>query len=92
MAELVAAIGVPHSPHYPSQYPKDGPENTSRTYRAVKEHLDAAKADRFVGMYVNDWTRSYGDRGREAVRRLLARGHACGVLPDLVTPEWVAEV
>ena len=26
MAELVAAIGVPHSPHYPSQYPKDGPD------------------------------------------------------------------
>jgi hypothetical protein len=48
MAELVAAIGVPHSPHYPSQYPKDGPESTSRTYRAVKEHLDAAKADAIV--------------------------------------------
>jgi len=25
------------------------------------------------------------------VRLLLARGHACGVLPHLVTPEWVAE-
>ena len=48
MAELVAAIGVPHSPHYPSQYPKDGPDHTSRTYRAVKQHLDAAKADAIV--------------------------------------------
>jgi protocatechuate 4,5-dioxygenase beta chain len=48
MAELVAAIGVPHSPHYPSQYPKDGPERTSRTYRAVKAHLDAARADAIV--------------------------------------------
>ena len=48
MAELVAAIGVPHCPHYPSQYPKDGPEDTSRTYRAVKAHLDAAKADAIV--------------------------------------------
>lgn len=54
--------------------------------------LPREKADRFVAMYVNDWTRSYGARGREAVRRLLARGHACGVLPHLVTPEWVAEV
>ncbi len=53
--------------------------------------LPREKADRFVAMYVNDWTRSYGERGREAVRRLLARGHACGVLPNLVTPEWVAE-
>lgn len=53
--------------------------------------LPREKADRFVGMYVNEWTRSYGTRGREAVRRLLARGHACGILPRLVTPEWVAE-
>jgi len=53
--------------------------------------LPREKADRFVGMYVNDWTRSYGERGREAVRLLLSRGHAAGVLPQLVTPEWVAE-
>ncbi len=30
--------------------------------------LDPALADRFVGMYVNDWTVDYGPRGREAVR------------------------
>jgi aromatic ring-opening dioxygenase catalytic subunit (LigB family) len=48
MAELVAAFGVPHSPHYPSQFPKDGQHHTSRTYRAVKKHLDAAKADAVV--------------------------------------------
>ena len=48
MAEMVAAIGVPHSPYYPSSYPKDGPDVTSRTYRAVKDHLDAAKADAIV--------------------------------------------
>jgi len=45
MAELVAAVGVPHSPHYPAQYPKDGPQDTPRTFREVKAHLDAAKAD-----------------------------------------------
>ena len=48
MAELVAAIGVPHSPHYPAQYPKDAADETPRTYRAVKERLDAAKADAIV--------------------------------------------
>lgn len=52
--------------------------------------LPREKADRFVGMYVNDWTRAYGERGRETVRLLLARGHAAGALPKLVTPEWVA--
>ena len=53
--------------------------------------LPREKADRFVAMYVNDWTRSYGERGREAVRLLLARGHAAGALPKQVTPEWVEE-
>jgi protocatechuate 4,5-dioxygenase beta chain len=48
MAELVAAIGVPHSPHYPSQFPKDGPHGTSQNYRAVKAHLDAARPDAIV--------------------------------------------
>jgi 1,4-dihydroxy-6-naphthoate synthase len=53
--------------------------------------LPREKADRFVGMYVNDWTRSYGPRGREAVRLFLRRGHDAGILPALVEPEWVAE-
>jgi 1,4-dihydroxy-6-naphthoate synthase len=51
--------------------------------------LDRAKADKFVGMYVNDWTLDFGARGREAVRRLLAEGHASGVIPRLVEPEFV---
>jgi 1,4-dihydroxy-6-naphthoate synthase len=52
--------------------------------------LDDRKADTFVGMYVNDWTLDFGERGREAVRQLLARGHAAGVIPKLVEPEFVA--
>jgi 1,4-dihydroxy-6-naphthoate synthase len=43
--------------------------------------LDRAKADRFVGMYVNDWTRGYGPEGRRAVQALLDRGHAAGLIP-----------
>ena len=52
--------------------------------------LDRAKADEFVGMYVNDWTLDFGPRGREAVRVLLERGHEAGVIPKLVVPEFVA--
>src|SRR4030095_2819429 len=48
MAELVAVIGVPHSPHYPAQIAKDGPEETARLFREVKAHLDAARADAIV--------------------------------------------
>jgi 1,4-dihydroxy-6-naphthoate synthase len=51
--------------------------------------LDHLKADTFVGMYVNEWTLDFGERGREAVRQLLTRGHAAGVIPMLVEPEFV---
>ncbi|OHB65919.1 MAG: ABC transporter substrate-binding protein [Planctomycetes bacterium RBG_13_63_9] len=52
--------------------------------------LDRDKADRFVEMYVNDWTLDFGPRGREAVALLLARGHAAGVIPERIAPEFVA--
>jgi aromatic ring-opening dioxygenase catalytic subunit (LigB family) len=48
MAKLVAGVGVPHSPHYPAQIAKDGPEETARLYREVKAHLDAARPDAIV--------------------------------------------
>lgn len=51
--------------------------------------LNAAKADRFVGMYVNDWTRDFGDRGRESVRLFLQRGFESGALPHAIEPEFV---
>lgn len=51
--------------------------------------LDTGKADKFVGMYVNDWTVDFGPRGREAVRQLLKRGYESGVIPTLVEPEFV---
>ncbi len=53
--------------------------------------LTKEKTDRFVGMYVNDWTRSYGERGRKAVRLFLDRAHAAGAIPTRVEPEWVKE-
>jgi len=40
-------------------------------------------------MYVNDWTLDFGPRGRQAVAELPTRGHACGVIPTRVTPEFV---
>jgi 5,8-dihydroxy-2-naphthoate synthase len=53
--------------------------------------LDRGKADRFVGMYVNDWTLDYGARGREAVRRLLERGVDEGVITRSVQVEFVGD-
>jgi 1,4-dihydroxy-6-naphthoate synthase len=53
--------------------------------------LDRAKADTFVGMYVNEWTLDYGDRGKEAVRALLKRGVEAGVITKSVNVEFVAD-
>ncbi len=53
--------------------------------------MDAARTDTFVGMYVNDFTVDYGERGRAAVRRLLDEGHRAGVLPTRVAVEFVAD-
>jgi 1,4-dihydroxy-6-naphthoate synthase len=43
--------------------------------------LDLPRTDRFVGMYVNEWTRGYGPEGRRAVQLLLDRGAAAGQIP-----------
>jgi 1,4-dihydroxy-6-naphthoate synthase len=51
--------------------------------------MDKGLADRFVGMYVNEWTLDYGPRGRAAVRRLLEEGHKAGVIPSAVNVEFV---
>lgn len=51
--------------------------------------MDRSLADRFVGMYVNDWTLDYGPRGREAVRRLLDEGYKAGIIPEPVEVAFV---
>ncbi len=43
--------------------------------------LDRKRADRFVGMYVNDLTLNYGERGRTAVRVLLGEAYQRQILP-----------
>jgi 5,8-dihydroxy-2-naphthoate synthase len=50
--------------------------------------LDRSRTDRFVGMYVNNLTLDYGDRGREAVRRLLEEASGTGLLPKPVEVEF----
>lgn len=51
--------------------------------------LDEERSDKFVGMYVNDWTIDFGEIGRKAVCELLDRGHKAGILPNPVIPEFV---
>jgi 5,8-dihydroxy-2-naphthoate synthase len=51
--------------------------------------IDAAIADRFVSMYVNELTQDYGNEGREAVRELLRRGERIGAWPTPVRVDFV---
>jgi 1,4-dihydroxy-6-naphthoate synthase len=60
-------------------------EHAKRYNRGIGDE----KTDRFVGMYVNQWTVDYSDRGREAVRELLKRGHAAGIIPHPVQVDFV---
>ena len=53
--------------------------------------LDRGRADTFVGMYVNEWTLDYGERGRRAVRELLDRGVREGVIARPVRVEFVED-
>lgn len=51
--------------------------------------LTDGDTDRFVGMYVNEWTVDWGPRGRDAVQLLLNRGADAGIIPHRVTVEFV---
>ncbi|HSL20402.1 MAG TPA: MqnA/MqnD/SBP family protein [Vicinamibacterales bacterium] len=50
--------------------------------------LDRNRTDRFVGMYVNQLTLDYGDRGRAAVRRLFEEAFEKGLIPRRVPVDF----
>ncbi len=52
--------------------------------------IDAAVADRFVSMYVNELTQDYGREGRQAVCELLRRGESIGAFPSSVQLDFVS--
>jgi 1,4-dihydroxy-6-naphthoate synthase len=50
--------------------------------------LDRDKTDKFVGMYVNDLTLGYGERGRKAVERLMTEAYERGLIPKSVPVQF----
>ncbi len=52
--------------------------------------LDRAKTDRFVGMYVNDLTLSYGERGQRGLERLMGDAFDKGLIPKPVPVVFAA--
>ena len=71
------------------QYSLDNREDALEYAMQFARDMDPALADRFVAMWVNDLTLDYGERGREAVRRLLTEGHERGIIPYEVDIEFV---
>jgi 1,4-dihydroxy-6-naphthoate synthase len=65
-------------------------------FEAVQHALQYARdmgrdlADKFVGMYVNQWTLDYGERGQEAIRRFLGQAFERGLIPHRQELEFVA--
>ncbi len=51
--------------------------------------LDVPLADKFIGMYVNEYTRDYGDVGRRAIHEFLAAASEAGLIPAPVSLEFV---
>ncbi len=52
--------------------------------------LDKERTDRFVGMYVNELTLGYGERGRKGVERLMTEAFEKGLIPKRVPVEFAA--
>ena len=72
-------VGLDHAAR---EHPHTGHKARLRA-ASHQQNLDPALADRFVGMYVNEWTVDYGPRGREAVRALLAAAVEAGLIPSV---------
>jgi 5,8-dihydroxy-2-naphthoate synthase len=72
---------------YGLDHRKEALDYAIRYARGLEDDLE--RSDRFVGMYVNDWTRGYGEAGRKAVQLLLDRGHQAGILPKPIVAEFI---
>ena len=70
------------------QYSLDHREDALEYAMQFAREMDPGLADRFVAMWVNELTLDYGERGREAVRRLLKEGHERGIIPHPVEVEF----
>ncbi|HMO35466.1 MAG TPA: ABC transporter substrate-binding protein [Gemmatales bacterium] len=71
------------------QYSLDHREEALNYALQYGRDLDRKLADKFVGMYVNEWTLDYGERGRAAVRALLSEAAKAQIIPSAVNVEFV---
>src|SRR6267143_4452299 len=70
------------------QYSLDNREDALQYAMQFARDMDPSLADRFVAMWVNELTLDYGERGREAVRKLLNDGYEKGIIPNKVEVDF----
>ena len=75
--------------HQSIVYSMDNREDALAYAMQFARDMQPELADRFVAMWVNDLTLDYGERGREAVKRLFAEGHKAGIIPHRVKVDFV---
>lgn len=71
------------------QYSLDNREAALKYALKFAGDMDPKLADKFVGMYVNEWTLDYGEQGREAIRTLLNQGFEKGIIPNKIEVEFL---
>jgi 1,4-dihydroxy-6-naphthoate synthase len=52
--------------------------------------MEIPLTDRFIGMYVNDYTLDYGERGRAAIKEFLGRAAERSLIPKIDELEFVS--
>lgn len=52
--------------------------------------MDPKLADKFVGMYVNEFTVDYGDQGRKALTKLFEMAYEKGIIKEPVKLEFIS--
>jgi 1,4-dihydroxy-6-naphthoate synthase len=72
------------------RYSLDNREDALQYAMQFARDMDPGLADHFVAMWVNELTLDYTERGREAVRRLLAEGFERKIIPQKVEVEFAA--
>lgn len=80
---------VSHYLHESIRYSLEHREDALEYAMQFARDMEPKLADRFVGMWVNELTLDYTERGREAVRRLLTEGYERGIISHRVQVDFV---
>ncbi len=79
--EVIASVTetLRESVHYALEHRQAGVRHALPLSRG----MDEKRTDKFIGMYVNDLTLDFGDRGRAGLKEFFGRAHKSGLIPKI---------